>query len=395
MVPASCLKVVTTAAALHLLGPESRFQTHLAYDGVVQNGVLKGNLYIIGGGDPCLGSDRIAGSLSWEKQVEAWALAVQNFGISQIEGKVIGDASNWETALAAPGWTWEDLGNYYGAGASALSFHENMYFLYLKPSSETGEGVSILKMDPNISGLVLKNEVLTGPEGSGDRACIYGSEFSHEQYIRGTIPAGVSEFSIKGTIPDPGFFCAGLLSELLKQKGVQVLEQTVPVREKKVFYTTNSPTVAEIVHLINQKSINLYAEHLLKKMGEVSEGEGSTKAGVRAVQKFLQKKGVDSSGMSLEDGSGLSRKNLITAQQLVAILIQMKNSKLFPVFFESLPEERKGIRAKSGSMSLIKGYVGYSNDIAFAILINQCTNSKFIKEKLDNFFYNISNKKIK
>jgi D-alanyl-D-alanine carboxypeptidase/D-alanyl-D-alanine-endopeptidase (penicillin-binding protein 4) len=148
LVPASCLKVVTTAAALNLLGADYRFETYLEYDGTIDEGkILHGNLFIRGGGDPCLGSDRIAGSLSWEKQIETWVNAVKELGITKIVGKVIGDSSKWEKALAVPSWNWEDLGNYYGAGACALSFHENAYSLFFKPAESIGKEATILRTD--------------------------------------------------------------------------------------------------------------------------------------------------------------------------------------------------------------------------------------------------------
>src|SRR5579872_5093701 len=134
LMPASCVKAITTAAALQILGPEMRFQTDLEYDGTIDSeGTLQGNLYIRGGGDPCLGSDRIEGVLSWDKQIVCWADVVAKLGIKRIEGEVIGDSSRWEKALAPPCWMWGDLGNYYGAGASALTFHENLYTLTFKP----------------------------------------------------------------------------------------------------------------------------------------------------------------------------------------------------------------------------------------------------------------------
>jgi serine-type D-Ala-D-Ala carboxypeptidase/endopeptidase (penicillin-binding protein 4) len=290
-------------------------------------------------------------------------------------------------------WAWEDLGNYYGAGASALSFHENAYSLFFKPSA-VGEKADILKVEPSLVKLDLRNEVITGPEGSGDRACIYGSEFSFIQYVRGTIPAGVAEFTIRGLIPDPALICAELLESSLKDKGVIVHHQLKEEKERKVFHITNSPSVEEIVHLTNQKSINLYAEHLLKKMGEVTEGEGSSAAGIRAVKKFLKEKGIDLSGMLIADGSGLATKNLITTEQLVSLLLVMKKSEYFPIFFNSLPEQKDSIRAKSGTTSLIKGYAGYSNDIAFAILVNQCMDPQSVKEKIDSFLSTISKKKV-
>ncbi|MGB7978602.1 MAG: D-alanyl-D-alanine carboxypeptidase/D-alanyl-D-alanine-endopeptidase [Chlamydiales bacterium] len=392
LVPASCMKIVTTTAALHLLGAESRFETYLEYDGVLDE-TLEGNLYIRGGGDPCLGSDRIPGSLSWKEQIEVWADAVQKLGIRNIVGKVIGDASRWERALAVPSWSWEDLGNYYGAGASALSFHENAYSLVFQPGKRVGEEAVILRTEPPLPTLVLQNEVKTGPEGSGDHACIYGMEFSPTQFVRGTIPAAAHEFAIRGAIPDPAAACASWLMEELKRRGIAVGQQKMAQqKERTVFHTSSSPTIREIVHWTNQKSINLYAEHLLKKMGEVRQGEGSTAAGVRAVAGFWKSQKIELGGFNMIDGSGLSRKNLITATQLVEMLVMMKKSDLFPVFLESLPQYQGSIRAKNGTMSLVKGYAGYAGKIAFAILVNQCLDPRRANQAIDEFFSQLCQK---
>lgn len=387
LTPASCMKIVTTAAALQIIGTDYRFETHLEYDGFIDsNKTLHGNLYIRGGGDPCLGSDRISGVLSWKNLLETWVKAIKTLGIQRIEGKIIGDATQWEEALAVSSWTWEDLGNYYGAGACALSFHENSYSLIFKPGSSIGEKAIILDTDPPISTLIFQNEVKTGPEGSGDLACIYGSEFSNIVFIRGTIPAKVNEFSIKGSIPDPAKYVADLLVLQLKEKGITVEQRKIKQQnEKNTFHITYSPTIGEIVHWTNQKSINLYAEHLLKKMGEVEFNDGSTSSGLKAVTNFLESQGIDLEGFNMADGSGLSRKNLITTKQLVQILLKMKKSIFFPIFFESLPQKDDSTRAKSGTMSLVKGYAGYKDNIAFAILINQCSNQSMMNEKINNF----------
>ena len=391
LIPASCMKIVTTGAALHILGPEYRFETRLEYDGWIdEEKTLHGNLYVKGGGDPCLGSDRITEVLSWKKQIEAWTQVIKDTGILQIEGKVIGDASSWEKALAVPSWTWEDLGNYYGAGASALSFHENSYSLFFKPGELEGKEATILRTDFPLPSLSFKNEVKTGPEGSGDCACIYGSEFSLLQSIRGTIPLGVKEFSIKGAIPDPADACATLLEKELQEIGIVIQRQEVALQDKRVcIHTTYSPKLQQIVYETNQKSINLYAEHLLKKMGEVVYKEGSTLAGVKAVKAFWLSCNLDLDGFNMVDGSGLSRKNLITAKQLVSVLVKLEKSPVFPVFFASLPQKEESIRGKSGSMSLIKGYTGYLRDIAFAILINQSLSPKEINKTIEDFLSNL------
>ena len=391
--PSSCLKIVTTAAALHLLGENNRFETNLEYDGTINSkGELKGNLYIRGGGDPCLGSNRIAGSLDWQELLNNWLSAIKTAGIHTIEGVIIADATKWETLRAVPSWEWEDLGNYYGTGASALSFHENYYNLTFQPGKTQGAPTQILYTEPPLRSLLLENEVTTGAEGSGDQACVYGSELSSVQQVRGTIPTAVETFTIKGAIPDPAVLVAELLTQKLIDQGISIKNKTKkPKEQRTLIQRFPSPTIQDIVHQTNKKSINLYAEHLLKKMGEETFKEGSTNAGLKAVAEFLKNQGIDLEGLHMVDGSGLSRKNLITTKQLVSLLVQMKKSPLFPSFFASLPEAKEGIHAKPGSMSLVKGYTGYVGEIAFAILINNCPNRDIANQKIQEVFTRLKN----
>jgi D-alanyl-D-alanine carboxypeptidase/D-alanyl-D-alanine-endopeptidase (penicillin-binding protein 4) len=390
MTPASCLKVITTAAAMHVLGEEFCYETSLEFDGDCKEGVLTGNIYIKGGGDPCLGSSRIQGSLDWKAQMQSFVDAIVAQGVVQIEGTVVGDASLWEKAGVIPSWSWEDMGNYYGAGASALSFHENAYSLFLQPGIAIGDKVAILRTEPPQKHLIFESELKTAEAGSGDQACIYGSEFSFCKWLRGTIPAGVPEFSIKGAIPDPASYCAELLTEQLLERGIAVLGKKIPSQKRRVLYRVSSPNLAKIVYHTNQKSINLFAEHLLKKMGEVVTKEGSTEAGLLVVEQFCREIGMDMEGFHMVDGSGLSRKNLVTAKQFVQLLCSVKKSPIFPSFFQSLPEKEKGIRGKTGGMSLVRGYVGYSDDIAFAILINHCSSFEAMHKKIESVLEKIN-----
>lgn len=379
MTPASCLKIVTTAAALEILGEEFCYETSLEYDGVYKKGILKGNLYIKGGGDPCLGSERVPGAFGWKEQLAQWVDVVQKAGIKEIEGSVIGDASLWEKAGVVPSWSWEDVGNYYGAGASALSFHENAYTLILRPGSSVGDPVELIRTEPPHAA-IFHNELRTAEAGSGDAACIYGSEFSLSQWVRGTVPLA-EEFVIKGAMPDPSTYTANLLKQCLQTRGVTVADkESMTQGERKVLCKVQSPKVSEIVYHTNQKSVNLYAEHLLKKMGEIVKKEGSTEAGLATIRDFWQGKGMDMEGFRMVDGSGLSRKNLIQAKQLVQVLIAMQSSQSF---INSLPEKEPGIRGKSGSMSFVRGYVGYVGDVAFAILINHCVSGKEMQQKIE------------
>jgi D-alanyl-D-alanine carboxypeptidase/D-alanyl-D-alanine-endopeptidase (penicillin-binding protein 4) len=363
MTPASCMKVLTTGAALHVLGEKYCFITTLEYDGEIKENILHGNLYIRGGGDPCLGAK------DWERQLQVWGQAIMEIGIKEVKGRVVSDATAWETALAAPGWSWDDLGNYYGAGASALSFHENCYILTLKPS-EVGGTVALCSTFPPQFDLDLRNELVTGPIGSGDQACIYGSEFSSLRFVRGSIPAAVEQFTIKGAISNPSSYLEKLFTKTIQEMGIVVTGQALAERTRIPFHITKSPTVAEIVQETNQRSMNLYAEHLLKAMGK-----GSTNSGARAIKEFWQSAGIDLTDAQITDGSGLSRNNVLSAKQCVAILHKLENSPHFATFFRSLPEVN-GMRVKSGSMSLVKGYVGYSDKFIFAFFIGQCPDGK-------------------
>lgn len=387
LVPASCMKIMTTAAALKILGEDSRFETHLEYDGSIDEGTLQGNIYIKGGGDPCLGSDRFQGNPSWQQQIGLWADSIQKLGIQKVAGTVLGDVSLWEKANAVPSWALEDVGNYYGAPATALSFHENYYTLYFKPGKKVGDAAHIVRTEPEVD-FLLHNEVTTGPVGSGDSACIYGSEFSSEQFVRGSIPLGVDEFCIKGALPDPAAFAARLLAKELKKRGIPIEEKEAAAKARISIHTTYSPTTAEIVYFTNQKSINLFAEHLLKKMGEIKYKDGSTDSGTKAVAHFWKTEGIDLEGFHIVDGSGLSRKNLVTSKQLVEILSKIKSFDSYPQFFKSLPQKGSA-RAKSGTMSHIKGYAGYVGHKAFALLINNCTNPQKINEEIEAFFKNL------
>jgi D-alanyl-D-alanine carboxypeptidase/D-alanyl-D-alanine-endopeptidase (penicillin-binding protein 4) len=147
--------------------------------------------------------------------------------------------------------------------------------------------------------------------------------------------------------------------------------------------------VKEIVYWTNQKSINLYAEHLLKKMGEVACHEGSTRAGIKAVTDFWRSKKINLEGFNMADGSGLSRKNLVTAKQFVAILSQVEKTDVFPIFMQSLPQVGEHVKAKDGGMSLVRCYVGYADDVVFATLVNQCLDPN-LRKKMSDFISELS-----
>lgn len=387
LVPASCLKLITTGVALQLFGPDKHFDTLLVQEGTVDaRGVLHGNIYIVGGGDPCLASERIGSSV--EQQLDLWIEAIVQAGIQEVEGRIIADASFWEETMAVPSWGWEDLGNYYGAGACALSFHENSYTLFIKAGTQLGDKTSIVAVEPEIPGLMLQNKVVTGERNSGDQACIYGAEYSPFRMVRGTIPLEADAFPIRGSIPDPALFVSQVLTKRMHEKGIQVLGKDLSSsQERKTIHIQESPSLARIVQETNRRSINLYAEHLLKALGKAFRGSGSTEEGIQVIQDFLEKKGIDCRGSHIADGSGLSRKNHLSPRLIVLFLQEMRRSPYWDVFYSSLVEKDNS-KGKTGSMSFVRAYSGYKDDVAFSIISNNydSNESDLI---IDNFIKSI------
>ncbi|MBI4649513.1 MAG: D-alanyl-D-alanine carboxypeptidase/D-alanyl-D-alanine-endopeptidase [Bacteroidia bacterium] len=208
MVPASVQKIITTAAALEILGKNFRFCTTLEYDGEIdENGTLNGNIFIRGGGDPALGSDRFKKHYFEPSFWDRWCDSIKRLGIKKINGSVIGDAGIFDEEVTPPTWAWGDIGNYYGASPSGLSVYENMYSIFLNSGPKAGDTTEIAGIEPEIPGLCFENYVKSA-DVKDDEAFIYGAVYTNVCRIRGSIPKGQKRFEIKGSIPDPAFFAA-------------------------------------------------------------------------------------------------------------------------------------------------------------------------------------------
>lgn len=398
---ASNLKIVTTATALAMLGEDYTFITQLQHDGSLDaNGVLNGNLYIKGGGDPTLGSARVKGSLNLTELMDFWANQIRGSGIKQINGAVIGDADIYNENVIPGSWVWSDIGNYYGAGAYGLNINENLYQLYFKPG-KVGSPALILRTEPLMKGVIFANEVTTGPVGSGDNAYIYGAPYTNLRYVQGTVPAGVQTFSIRGAIPDPVTFTAEMLSQTLTKQGIRVKNPATSTRlmrqqKKSVkagrdsLYTHFSPPLKYIVEQTNLQSINLYAEAILKVLALQEFKDGTTFSGTEAVVNFWKENNINTDGFFMRDGSGLSRTNVITASTLNEILHWCTDKPFFPSLLASLPvagvsgtmrntgrgtPAAGNVFAKTGTVERVMSYAGYFRTksgelLSFVIITN-------------------------
>lgn len=400
LAPASGLKLITTGAAVYILGEDFNFSTKLYYDGEINaEGVLKGNIYIQGGGDPTLGSDLTGGSKNLNDLIDSWIEAVKLKGINKIEGSVVSDDLYFDRIGIPDNWFWVDMGNYYGAGTSGLSINDNLYHLYFKPGATVGDKAEVLRTEPEIPGLTFINNMKTGEIGSGDNGYIYCAPNQFNAELRGTIPAGVEEFSIKGSIPDPALFTALHFSKKLIESGINVsgeprkTDEPALYDENKLIMEVLSPPLKDIIEIINKRSFNLYAEHILKAIGKKQKGVGSFSKGVEAVKDLLIEAKINVDGFNLNDGSGLSRSNMITAKLMCDFLAFMSGQKCFTPFYNSISiagdpndigffkkvglgtELEMNARIKSGTVQRVRSYSGYLKDksgnlIAFSLIAN-------------------------
>jgi D-alanyl-D-alanine carboxypeptidase/D-alanyl-D-alanine-endopeptidase (penicillin-binding protein 4) len=393
---ASVMKLITSATALELLGPDHIFTTTIGYTGKIRKGsrTLEGNIIIKGGGDPSLGSERFPAC--YEKFMDNWVSEIQKLGIKKIKGRVIADDSYFDYKPVPPKWNWEDMGNYYGAGVYGISIYDNTLKIHFQ-TAQDGTKPAIGIIEPVGCDISYVNDLTAA--GSTDEGYVYSSPYSNFGWITGTIPVNRQDFVLKASIPDPPQMTASLLDNMLRKTGISVRYQPSTVRKlgkeiSDTFVTitkTNSPRLADLIEVLNHESVNLYAEHLLKELGKVFKEDGSTSAGKEVVMHFLDSLGIGTTGMFIEDGSGLSPQDAINSAGLSDLLYKMKkNGNYSGIFQNSLPEPGKegtlkahftdpvflsSMRAKSGSLLRVRSYAGYitarsGKNLVFSIIVN-------------------------
>jgi serine-type D-Ala-D-Ala carboxypeptidase/endopeptidase (penicillin-binding protein 4) len=394
--PASVMKVVSTSAALQILGSEYTFKTTLYIRGnITADGILNGDLIIRGGGDPTLGSEK------WKESIRDTLLMnvfriLKGQNIKMINGNIIADASIYEELMAPPGWNWGDIGNYYGAGPSGLTICDNLV-VYCFKSGKTGDQTNLFRMVPDVKDVQIRNYVTAG--GTGDNAYVFGSEYASLRYIRGTIPANSDSFCVKGNMPDPPKFAGIIIKEYLEKMNFPILgkvltdrELTMPINYKnaelKEIGKLESPKLSSIISVVNLFSNNLYAEHVHKSISAYKTGIGSNGSSNNIITDYWVAKGLDPAALFISDGSGLSRSNAISTANLVKLLDITSRDKTGEAFRNSLPVAGqsgtlrnlcKNTKAQGNliakTMSRIKSYAGYvktasGKPVIFAMTFN-------------------------
>lgn len=396
MATGSNMKIITSAAALEILGPDYRYYTDIFYDGTISDETLYGNIYIRGSGDPAFLSGIIPSTYTKEDISRLLLRELKKLELKRISGSVIADSLLFKGSSIPDDWRWLDLGTHYGTGTSALCINENMVVFSFRVEASK---VTLVNISPEIPHLHLVNTLRPGNPGTHFYYLVRGLPGSHTISVSGTIPADNQMYMVNAAIPVPALLAAYTITDELRRSSVPVTGQPVLLdRGKQYNYrhkllTIPSPPIKEIVYYLLKKSVNLYAEQLCVILGLRYYGTASTKNGIRALTAYLERAGMPMDGIKIYDGSGLSRYNKISPRLLVRLLTYIAASPEFPSFYNGLgiagdPDDISffthwgqgteiacNARIKSGSLKWVKAHSGYVTTttgrmIAFSMIVN-------------------------
>jgi len=410
LTPASNFKLFATAAGLVLLGPDYTWKTDIVSSGSIENGVLNGDLFLVGHGDPSLGgrfNPEDTTNLTW--QFREWAARLKELGILRINGDVVGDDDYFDDTLFGVGWYPDERAEWYCAEVSALSFNDGCIDIIWQGSRRPGRPATYA-LNPPTDYCRILDRVQTVSTRIKEWDIRYKrAETSNEIEADGRIPAREKKYDY-AAIHNPTLFTATVFLETLRREGIEVsgrardiddLERKPGAQDgMRVLVTHTSPPLSRIIEVINRNSQNLYAELLLRTLGKEKGEGGSFKDGCKVVADFLAGRGLLRNGYCCVDGSGLSYLNRTTVRQLVDVLRFMYWARDSRVFLESLPQGgTRGSLAKRfqgdelskrvaprifaktgwiGGVHSLSGLIEGEPQVAFSIILNdfECPDSQ-------------------
>jgi D-alanyl-D-alanine carboxypeptidase/D-alanyl-D-alanine-endopeptidase (penicillin-binding protein 4) len=396
--PASSLKLVTTAAALDVFGPAEKLRTTLETAGRLDSlGRILGDVYLVGRGDPSL-SSRFTGGRA-NSPLEALAGSLAAAGVRRIEGRLVGHEGHFPGDRRGERWTWDDLVWCYGAEVSALAFNDNCATLTVAAGERAGDPL-VVDRDPASRHYQVVSTAVTSPAGTAPGLVLQRDPGSNQIRLSGTYPIGQPRWEERVAIVDPARYAATVLAEVLEARGITVAggiatsSDALPAN-RRVLVARESPPMAELLRQVNKPSQNLYSEMLLRALGAKARGAGTPEAGHEVIDDFLRRIRVPFEHWELQDGSGLSRGDLVSPHGLVGLLAAMDRHPHAQVFRDSLPvagvdgtlaERLKGaptegrVQAKTGTLAHTNALAGYvstrrGEKLAFAFIVNHHTGA--------------------
>jgi D-alanyl-D-alanine carboxypeptidase/D-alanyl-D-alanine-endopeptidase (penicillin-binding protein 4) len=382
---ASTAKLVTGAVALHHLGGTYLWETRLLAGGAVADGTLDGDLWVIGGGDPRVERDRL----------REWAAAVRGAGIRRIRGDLVGDDRAFEGPIWGRGWMWDDLFGGWAAGVSALQLSPASVPGELRPGTEPGDPARLRILESGTD-FPIRNGVRTGAPRSDIRLAFEPAPDGRSVTLEGWIPSDVERVPLSLAPPHPTLYLLDVFTRALAEEGVELAGEARMAREEDTpppagwERTFTSQPFSAILTRMLKRSDNQIAEIFLRTLGLEAEGSGSAEAGLEVVEETLSDWGIEPGGVSLADGSGLSRYSAIAPRALARLLRRTSQLPEFPLFRDALPvasvdgtlsrrftstAASANVQAKTGSLDGVRGLAGFVQDgdgetLIFALLLN-------------------------
>lgn len=435
--PASNMKLYTVAAAFDRLTPDYRFITSVYAQEKLDDGKIKGDLIVYGRGDPSIAARFNNGD--YFKGINDLADRIVAAGVKRIKGDLVGDESYFNGAPVGSGWEWEDLTWSYGAQVSALTVNDNAIDLNVKPGDKVGAPVTITTGPPAAAFMTIVNRATTSARGFRGSLRIYRGLGANSLEISGTLPLGDAGFVGGVAIPDPALAFVSMLRDALVKRGVKIdgRVRTVNSRSGESLVTrtptgvppVTSETLVEIASLPSapfnsiaaqtmKPSQNQYTEIILRTLGRtqlqtapglggvqpvISANAGRTRddeeSGLEVVKNLLRQAGVSDNEVALNDGSGLSRNDLISANTTIQLLTFMAKHKYFAQFREALPiagvdgtlrtrmrgtPAEGNVRAKTGSLSSVASLSGYvttasGEHLVFSMMLNNYPDASAVR----------------
>jgi serine-type D-Ala-D-Ala carboxypeptidase/endopeptidase (penicillin-binding protein 4) len=397
VVPGSNMKLLTMAVTAEKLGWDYTFETRLEAAGRIQNGVLHGDLIVTGSGDPSI----VAQDLGAAALFGEWAAALRAAGVRRVDGRILGDDHAFDEEGLGAGWAWDYLTAAYAAPSGALSYNENTVVARIAPGAAAGEPARVELLPPG-SGLELVNEVETGAPGSALTIDLTRMPGSARLTVRGRIPAGRRAELRTTTVRQPTRFFVEAFRLALAERGITVsggawdlddVEVPAPAARQTIA-TRRSLALSYLAGYFMKVSQNFYGETFLKTLGRTTGRPGSAATGRQVVRETLAVWGVPADAFVMNDGSGLSRYDYVTADAIVTILKHIwHDARLRGPFLATLPvgahdgtlETRmRGtvldgrVQAKTGTISNMRALSGYletksGERIVFSIIANHFT----------------------
>ncbi|WP_432798114.1 D-alanyl-D-alanine carboxypeptidase/D-alanyl-D-alanine endopeptidase [Poriferisphaera sp. WC338] len=380
--PASNMKVFTSAAVLDTLGEDYRYETRVDSLGTVRNGALNGDLIIVGSGDPSLGAWHPDDKSGSARLFAKWAREVRKAGITRVHGRIIGDGRIFTKEYYNGDWVISDVPYWYAAGTSGLAIEENAFRVYISPGRKEGDPAK-LRVVPQTDYFKVVNQTKTVAAGKDTTAdVVWRAPESNVIYVSGNVAIDRKTYRERGTVWNSPLYAAHMFKAALEKEGIEVGGKAINVlslqkrelegidyAQRKAVVTHFSEPLSELVKQVNKISHNLFADQMYRTLAVETGRKGSYAGGAEAVKDWMKRIGVPNYGQAMIfDGSGLARRNHYQPQQMTHILRYMATKSLAKkAFYDSLPVggvdgslwkrmKQEGVKGKVHAKT---GYIGY------------------------------------